>query len=952
MAEEIRFKAIYDDSDINRALNGIVSSTEAANDATREYGQVTTQAFNSAAKSAENASTKAVGYKKAIEDNNARLIALNKTIVTQRVDLIQLGNAYAAFGDKGSKEAQQVKKQMDALQQSVNANQSAINALTEENNVYSQAVKAAGGSANITSFQLNNLSFQISDVASQLSTGTSLFRILIQQGPQITSIFGGVGNTFKFFGQQALSGAKALFSLRGGVALLAGGLIGLIAIPILLFLSKSAAVTEFFEQKVAQLSAALKVIGDRLFNYGSTLVGFIRGQKSFADVLNASTGAFKGLGAALSDATRDAESYTILLQRLRKEQANFALDEIKAEATAQRFRRAVDDTTKSIGQRTSALQRAGDIESKLDEQRIKFAKKELEDARIRNTTTDGALKITDEVIKAEQKLQDAISSAEERKAQDKQTLISLREESRRAAEEERKAVEALRGEYDRLLKQIQALELEQLSPSDRLRKEQEIAIQEINKFEAELKKAYAERKQVYDAADEFDRLRVLTNTKYEKAISDVTLEEIGKRLAAEEQALKQRQSDEDAFNALQLQVLEKQKAIELARLENIDDSGKAEAEAIQEKEEAKLRIELDYAIRRKQVLESQYGTDSLEVQLINEQIRNIELALDDVKNVKLGGFDKLKERILSALKIDEQDAQFLGQVAGGALDAYLQFLDATTEAQLSVQDTIIEKTEERINKTQELLDIELERQRQGYANSVDALRQTLDQQNKERDQAESKRNAIARKAAKQRAAISAAEQLAETGLLAVRVFSEAVKATGLYGIVLGAAGLALILARVAAVRAQIKAANTDTGFKDGTPFVEGPGGPKSDSISARLSRGERVVPADINDRMGGRRLTNEELFKYYELGRRVAQRKEIAIPVAATSARASKDRAAMEVAVMQSAYAQASDKAADKMIAYWKTRPVEKVVGGQKVIEWQEGSGVRRQRIKNIDKNK
>ncbi len=180
----------------------------------------------------------------------------------------------------------------------------------------------------------------------------------------------------------------------------------------------------------------------------------------------------------------------------------------------------------------------------------------------------------------------------------------------------------------------------------------------------------------------------------------------------------------------------------------------------------------------------------------------------------------------------------------------------------------------------------------------------------------------------------------------MRIFSEAIKTAGIYGLILGAAGLAFVIARIAAVRAQAKAAQADTGFKEGTPFVEGPGGPKDDRISARLSRGERVVPADINDRMGGRRLTNEELFKYYQLGRRVSERKEIGIPAAAQSARASKDRAAIEVAVMQHAYAQASDKAADKMIAYWKTRPVEKVVGGQKVIEWQEGSGVRRQRIK------
>ena len=448
---------------------------------------------------------------------------------------------------------------------------------------------------------------------------------------------------------------------------------------------------------------------------------------------------------------------------------------------------------------------------------------------------------------------------------------------------------------------------------------------------------------MYDAADEFDRLRVLTNIKYEKAISDATLEETGRRLEAESEALKQRQSDEDAFIALQLQVLDKQKAIELAKNDNVRDSGKTLEELTEQKEVKRLQIELDYANRRLEVVKN---TNTLEADLIREQIRNIELELAEIENVDLSGFEGLKKRILDALKIDEEQAQLLGETAGGALDAYLEFLDATTEAQLAVQDEIIARTERNIEKTQELLNIELERQRQGYAESVEDLKRTLDKQNKERDAAEQKRNAIARKAAKQRAAISAAEQIAETALLAVRIFSEAVKTAGIYGIILGAAGLAFVIARIAAVRAQAKAAQADTGFKEGTPFVEGPGGPKDDRISARLSRGERVVPADINERMGGRRLTNEELFKYYELGRRVAQRKEIAIPVAAQSARASKDRAAMEIAIMQHAYAQASDKAADKMIAYWKTRPVEKVVGGQKVIEWQEGSGVRRQRIK------
>lgn len=946
MAEntDIRFRATYDDSDINRALNGIVQSTEAAQDATLEYGQVATQSFNQAAKSADNAAAKLANYKKAIDQNNARIQSLNKSIVAQRVELIQLGNAYAGFGNKASSEAKEVAKQMDLLQKSIAGNTSAVAALTEENRVYGQAVEQAGGKLSLTAFQANNLSFQLSDVASQLSTGTSLFRILIQQGPQITQIFGGTANTFKFFGQQALNAVKSIFSLRGGLALLAGGIVGLIALPIILFLSKSAAVTEFFEQKMAQLSAAVKVIVDRMTAFGSVLVGFIRGQRSLVDVFAASTVAVAGLGTALSDATRDAESYTILLQRMRKEQKNFELDSIATQQQIERLRLTIDDESKSIGQRTKALQDAAKLEAGLESQRVKFAQKRLEDARNNATSADGALKVTDELIKATQDLSDAETAAAQRKAQDAATLRALREESARAAKAEADALKELFDQVDRINKQIEALELENLSPAARLAKESEIAIREIDKLEAEIKKAFEDRKEVYTAADEFEKLRALTRAKYEKQITDVTVDEIGKRLQEEDNALKQKQSDAETFFQIQLSTLEKQKAVDLAKLEAIRSTTGTEAAATRAKEKEKLRIELDYALRRKELFIKEYGKNSLEVQLVQAQIAQIQAAYAELEDTDLSFLDKLKDKILKGLKIDEADAQLLGQAAGGALTSYFEFLDATTELQLQAQDTIIAKLEEGIAKTEEALNKQLDLERQGYANSVDVLKKTLEDQNKERAAAEAKRVAIEREAAKRRNAILAAQQIAETALLAVRIFSEAVKAGGIYGIVLGVAGLAFVIAKIAAVRAQAKAAAADVqGFREGTEFVEGPGTSKSDSINARLSRGERVIPADINEKMGGRRLTNKELLVYYELGRRVALRKEIPTPITAGM---TKDRAALDVALMKHAYTEASDKAADKMIEYWKTRPIEKMGPGGKVIEWQEGSAVRRQKIK------
>lgn len=936
---DIRFRAIYDDSDINRALNNIVSSTEEANDAVKQHGAIATTSYNNAAKSADNASAKLVTYKKNIEANNAQMQALNKSLVVQRVELIQLTNAYNQFGDKAGKEAQEVKKRMDALKTSIDANVKAVNQLGEENKVYGEAVAAAGGKVSITAFQAQNLSFQLQDVASQLSTGTSIFRILIQQGPQITSIFGGVGNTFKFFGQQALQAARAVFTLRGGLALLAGGLVALIAIPIILFLSRSAQAAEFFEQKLAQISAAVKVVVDRIANYGSVLIDFIRGQKSLNDVLKANIDFYRGLGAEVRNAAQDAESYTIIMQRMRKEQANFAIEEIKASAAADALRRSVDDTGKSINARTAALKKAGEIEAGLDAQRVKFARKELEDARLKNTNTDGLLKITDEVIQAEKKLQDAINAADQRKFSDLQQLRALRQEGKQAAEEEKQRLKELQDELKRLSEQITALELENLTPVDRLRRENELALAEIDRFEKETKRLYAQQKKTYDAADDFNKLRALTNAKFQKDITQAEAEELATRLDNERKALDQRLADQEAYYQLQISVLDKQKALDLARAENIEVAGISEQEAVRDKELKKLEIEKDYAIRRLNVLKEQYGPDSLEVALIEEQIKSIEAAYKKAQDIDISVFDKIKGRILSALNINDEQLNTLANTLGGALNSYIEFLDATTQAQISAQDRIIGKIDERIQKTEELLNIELERQREGYANSVDALRENLDAQNRERQAAEAKREALERQAAKRRALIIAAQQAAETGLLAVRIFSEAIKTGGFFGVALGIAGLALVTTQIAAAVAQARRVQ---GFKGGVPYLDGPGTGESDSIPAWLSRGERVVDAKTNAQIGGAQISNADLLKYYRIGVQT----EKGIPVAATSAGLAKEMAGAQIQAMQSAYASAANAATDKMIEYWKTRPVEKYsADGSRVIEWKEGSQQRRQKI-------
>lgn len=65
----------------------------------------------------------------------------------------------------------------------------------------------------LTAHEARNLSYQVNDVFQSLMLGMPVQQVLMQQGPQITQIYGGVGNTFKALAAQATLGRVALGSV-------------------------------------------------------------------------------------------------------------------------------------------------------------------------------------------------------------------------------------------------------------------------------------------------------------------------------------------------------------------------------------------------------------------------------------------------------------------------------------------------------------------------------------------------------------------------------------------------------------------------------------------------------------------------------------------------------------------------------------------------------------------
>ncbi|KMK68585.1 phage tail tip lysozyme [Puniceibacterium sp. IMCC21224] len=60
-----------------------------------------------------------------------------------------------------------------------------------------RALKSSSGTMKLTAFEAQNLRFQLSDTFQSLALGMPPLQVLLQQGPQITDIFGGLGQTLQ-----------------------------------------------------------------------------------------------------------------------------------------------------------------------------------------------------------------------------------------------------------------------------------------------------------------------------------------------------------------------------------------------------------------------------------------------------------------------------------------------------------------------------------------------------------------------------------------------------------------------------------------------------------------------------------------------------------------------------------------------------------------------------------
>ena len=225
----------------------------------------------------------------------------------------------------------------------------------------------------------------------------------------------------------------------------------------------------------------------------------------------------------------------------------------------------------------------------------------------------------------------------------------------------------------------------------------------------------------------------------------------------------------------------------------------------------------------------------------------IEIQAQSTADRTLSIFQKLGRSLIESFDKDDLE---------GLQSLFTDFLDTQTavnKERIAQNEKLISQSRERIDLLKE--DEEL---------NVDAINNEKNriaelQQSREAALEQDRRNA------KTKIAINNALTLSEGLASIISAFKSGDIATGLIQV-------AQILATLAAARTQLSnLSGSIPAFREGTSYVEGPGNGRSDSILARLSKGERVTDAANNARLiGAGIIDNKKMVDFALVGHKVA----------------------------------------------------------------------------------
>jgi len=528
----------------------------------------------------------------------------------------------------------------------------------------------------------------------------------------------------------ALGGAnKALKVLQ---VTLTGGLAAVITVIVSAIVGLAAAFTrtqggvEVFRVAIAGLTAAFDVVLDRIAIYGQGVLQILSG--NLTEGINTIKSAFQGVTEEIKNETAAARDLERQLIAIEKAETDLIFARSKGRLEIARLRLEIENQANSTDVRIQKAQEALAIEQSIIEQEKQIAKERIANILAVSLETEEGLAKVNQVIRDNQLTIDDLG-------------LSF------STEDQRK-------EVAQFVEEIRNLEIQSLNTQKEVNNQlnsirAQAAAEAAKAAEEERKKAEEIRKAYQQSLLEFQNL-----------VSGITTE-IAK---IDYENLSPRQQIIDDLNN------------KFTEIEQAVTQARAQAAALGEQ----LPQGFEEGVERiKQAAEEQARAA---IRSLNETVTAVkqlqpELAFPELPSFIVEGdifkekdLQTIKDRLLTAFNINEDELKTLEQSAQQATNLIVSSIQAATQAQIEQQDALISQLDNRISATQSALQLELELKKAGYANDFAAQKENLDKLQAAREQAEAKRIELAKKAARQQLLIDAAQQASSLATSAANFF--------------------------------------------------------------------------------------------------------------------------------------------------------------------------------------
>jgi hypothetical protein len=308
----------------------------------------------------------------------------------------------------------------------------------------------------------------------------------------------------------------------------------------------------------------------------------------------------------------------------------------------------------------------------------------------------------------------------------------------------------------------------------------------------------------------------------------------------------------------------------------------------------------------------------------------------------IGEFNKI-----FGLKGKDEVEAALGFLKGAGTDTFQSILDiaaANFERALQRIDAQINTSKENIQTLNSQLEEERRKQEQGYANDVGLLQKKLEDEQRVLVKAENDKIALQKKQARQQLVIDSALQASQITLgIAKLISSEASK--GLIGIFTASSGIALLFSILAKAKSQAASLQDIPKFREGTEYLTGKSHEQG-GVLIEAEGGERILSKKLNSKI---KMSNEQLVNYALIGEKMIKGfGALANDRKADLFRYEQSNALYTANMIKESIYGAMNENSERMIDYWKTRPVVIPTPTGTIAESYEGSTKVRKKYRMI----